>query len=260
MVAEQFPTLTQEEIDAMTDEELYSYLEAAVAEKALFASVKLEEYYQDLKEYEFKLAYKEELAASLKESHSVLAQGIYSTYNTVVTELHGAITKLQETEVEFLTSPDSTYVKALNSLNEAKDEVIGIRVELGARETKGYITDALITALDAAEATLNVCSESLATVETAFKAAITAAITGIEAVLTSLEAVEKTFPSDIDFEAALTDAETKINEGKDQLFAQFEASFQEGDLAEIKASIDTRKDSLEALVESKKQSVEESKE
>ena len=65
---------------------------------------------------------------------------------------------------------------------------------------------------------------------------------------------------DIDFEAALTDAETKINEGKDQLFAQFEASFQEGDLAEIKASIDTRKDSLEALVESKKQSVEESKE
>ncbi len=260
MVAEQFPTLTQEEIDAMTDEELYSYLEAAVAEKALFASVKLEEYYQDLKEYEFKLAYKEELAASLKESHSVLAQGIYSTYNTVVTELHGAITKLQETEVEFLTSPDSTYVKALNSLNEAKDEVIGIRVELGARETKGYITDALITALDAAEATLNVCSESLATVETAFKAAIATAVTGIETVLASLEVVEKTFPSDIDFEAALTDAETKINEGKDQLFAQFEASFQEGDLAEIKASIDTRKDSLEALVESKKQSVEESKE
>ena len=39
VVLEQFPTLTQEEVAAMTNEELYSYIDAAVAEKALFASV-----------------------------------------------------------------------------------------------------------------------------------------------------------------------------------------------------------------------------
>ena len=257
IVLEQFPHLTEEEVKAMTVEELHSYLQAAVAEKALFASVKLEEYYQDLKEYEFKLAYKEELAKSLEESKSVVANAIYSTYNAIVNKLHETITKLQQTEVEFLTSPDSIYVKALNSLNSAKDEVIGIRVELGARETKGYVTDALISALTAAEATLNTCSEALTTVETTFKATVATAIAGIEAVLVSLEQVEKTFPSDIDFNAALTNAETYINDAKNGAMAKFEASFQEGDLAEIKTAIETRKASLQTLVDSKKQKVEQ---
>jgi hypothetical protein len=257
IVLEQFPHLTEEEVKAMTVEELHSYLQAAVAEKALFASVKLEEYYQDLKEYEFKLAYKEELAKSLEKSESVVANAIYSTYNAIVNKLHETITKLQQTEVEFLTSPDSIYVKALNSLNSAKDEVIGIRVELGARETKGYVTEALISALTAAEATLNTCSEALTTVETAFKATVATAIAGIEAVLVSLEQVEKTFPSDIDFNAALTNAETYINDAKNGAMAKFEASFQEGDLAEIKTAIETRKASLQTLVDSKKQKVEQ---
>lgn len=257
IVLEQFPHLTEEEVKAMTVEELHSYLQAAVAEKALFASVKLEEYYQDLKEYEFKLAYKEELAKSLEESKSVVANAIYSTYNAIVNKLHETITKLQQTEVEFLTSPDSIYVKALNSLNSAKDEVIGIRVELGARETKGYVTDALISALTAAEATLNTCSEALTTVETTFKATVATAIAGIEAVLVSLEQVEKTFPSDIDFNAALTNAETYINDAKNGAMAKFEASFQEGDLVEIKTAIETRKASLQTLVDSKKQKVEQ---
>ena len=39
--------------------------------------------------------------------------------------------------------------------------------------------------------------------------------------------------------------------------AKFEASFQEGDLAEIKTAIETRKASLQTLVDSKKQKVEQ---
>ena len=256
LVLEQFPTLTEEEVKAMSNEELYSYLQAAVAEKALFASVKLEEYYQDLKEYEFKLKYKEELAAALEEKEGVLVQALYKTYNSVVTSLHEAINSLQQKEVEFLTSSDSSYVQALNSLNSAKDEVIGIRVELAARENKGFVTDALVTALNAAEVTLTAAQESLAAVETVFVAAIDASIAAIEAVLSSLQVLEANFPSDIDFNAALTNAETSINEGKDALFAKFESSFQEGKLSEVKVAIDNRKDKLEALVESKKQKVE----
>jgi hypothetical protein len=257
MVLEQFPHLTEEEVKAMTNDELYSYLQAAVAEKALFASVKLEEYYQNLKEYEFKLAYKEELAKALQDKSDAFTSILLTGYQKAVETLHETITKLQQTEVEFLTSPDSIYVKALNSLNSAKDEVIGIRVELGARETKGYVTEALIGALTAAEATLNTCSEALTTVETTFKATVATAIAGIEAVLVSLEQVEKTFPSDIDFNAALTNAETYINDAKNGAMAKFEASFQEGDLAEIKTAIETRKASLQTLVDSKKQKVEQ---
>lgn len=256
LVLEQFPTLTEEEVKSMSNEELYSYIQAAVAEKALFASVKLEEYYQDLKEYEFKLKYKEELAAALEEKEGVIVQTLYKTYNSVVTSLHEAINSLQQKEVEFLTSSDSGYVQALNSLNSAKDEVIGIRVELAARENKGFVTDALVTALNAAEVTLSAAQESLAAVETVFVAAIDTSIAAIEAVLSSLQVLEANFPSDIDFNAALTNAETSINEDKDALFAKFESSFQEGKLSEVKVAIDNRKDKLEALVESKKQKVE----
>ena len=255
VVLEQFPTLTQEEVAAMTNEELYSYIDAAVAEKALFASVKLEEYYQDLKEYEFKLKYKEELAASLSESQSVIAQALHTAYSKVVTSLHDAITKLQEMEVEFLTSPDSSYVKALNDLNAAKDEVIGIRVELGARENKGFVTETLITALNAAETTLNACGDTLAAVETAFTTSVNAAITAIETVLSSLEVIEAQFPKEIDFAKALSDAETYINDSKNAIIAKFESSFEEGELAEIKQTMDQRKQALETLVASKKEEV-----
>ena len=256
LVLEQFPTLTEEEVKAMNNDELYSYLQAAVAEKALFASVKLEEYYQDLKEYEFKLKYKEELAAALEAKEGVIVQALYKTYNGVVTTLHEAINSLQQKEVEFLTSSDSGYVQALNSLNSAKDEVIGLRVELAARENKGFVTDAIVAALDAAEVTLSAVQESLAAVETVFVAAIDTSIAAIEAVLSSLQVLEANFPTDIDFNAALANAETSINEGKDALFAKFESSFQEGKLSEVKVAIDARKEKLTALVESKKQEVE----
>lgn len=257
MVKEQFPHLSEEEIKAMTNDELYSYLQAAVAEKALFASVKLEEYYQDLKEYEFKLAYKEELAKALEAKESTIASLLATGYQKAVTALHNAITDLQELEVDFLTSPDSVYVEALNSLNYAKDEVIGIRVELGLRENKGFVTEALISALGAAEVTLNACVESLNIVETAFSATVAAAITTIEAALSALEVLEKQFPKDIDFNQALTNAENYITDTKNNVMAKFEASFKEGDLAEIKTVIDNRKASLQALVESKKQKVEQ---
>lgn len=257
MVLEQFPHLTEEEVKAMTNDELYSYLQAAVAEKALFASVKLEEYYQNLKEYEFKLAYKEELAKALQDKSDAFTSILLTGYQKAVETLHETITKLQKLEVDFLTSPDSAYVKALNSLNAAKDEVIGIRVELGLRENKGFVTDALITALQGAEVTLNACVESLGAVETAFSATVTAAIATIEAALNALSALEKQFPQDIDFNQALTNAENYINDSKNNIMAKFEASFQEGDLAEIKSAIDNRKASLQALVDSKKQKVEQ---
>jgi hypothetical protein len=257
MVLEQFPHLTEDEVKAMTNDELYSYLQAAVAEKALFASVKLEEYYQNLKEYEFKLAYKEELAKALQDKSDAFTSILLTGYQKAVETLHETITKLQKLEVDFLTSPDSAYVKALNSLNAAKDEVIGIRVELGLRENKGFVTDALITALQGAEVTLNACVESLGVVETAFSATVTAAIATIEAALNALSALEKQFPQDIDFNQALTNAENYINDSKNNIMTKFEASFQEGDLAEIKTAMDNRKASLQALVDSKKQKVEQ---
>ena len=114
----------------------------------------------------------------------------------------------------------------------------------------------LETALNAAEVTLTAAQESLAAIETVFVAAIDTSIAAIEAVLSSLQVLEANFPSDIDFNAALTNAETSINEGKAALFAKFESSFQEGKLNEVKVAIDNRKDKLEALVESKKQKVE----
>ena len=255
IVLEQFPTLTQEEVAALTNEELFSYIDAAVAEKALFASVKLEEYYQDLKEYEFKLKYKEELAASLSESQSIIAQALYTAYSKIVVSLHDTITKLQEIEVDFLTSPDSTYVKALNELNDAKDEVIGIRVELGARENKGFVTETLISALNAAEATLNACGDTLTAIETAFTTTVNAAITAIETVLSSLEVLEAQFPKEIDFVKELSDAEAYINNSKNEIIAKFESSFEEGELAVIKQTMDQRKQALETLVASKKEEV-----
>ena len=91
--------------------------------------------------------------------------------------------------------------KILFGLNSAKDEVIGIRVELAARKNKGFVTDALVVALDAAEVTLSAAQESLGLVETAFTAVIDASIAAIETVLSSLQLLEANFPSDIDFNA-----------------------------------------------------------
>lgn len=255
IVLKAFPELTEEEVAEMNLQDVFEKVEAATKEKAEFATVKLEEYYQNLKENEFKLKYKQELAEAL-ESKSAL---LYGAYNTALGGLRTAIEELESYQANIFSDPESSYVTALNSLNDAKDETIGVRVELAAKKADGAnadVIDALDTLYGVKEAALNTCISALNGVESTIKSTLGTMITVLEKAYQALEALEATFPKDIDFEAKLTEAENYINNSKNELFAKFEASFEDGAIAQIRNEIATRKQELIDLVNEKKSTTE----
>lgn len=255
IVLKAFPELTEEEVAEMNLQDVFEKVEAATKEKAEFATVKLEEYYQTLKENEFKLKYKQELAEAL-ESKSAL---LYGMYNTALEGLRTAIEELESYQANIFSDPESSYVTALNSLNDAKDETIGVRVELAAKKTDGAnadVIDALDTLYGIKEDALNTCISALNGIESTIKSTLGTMISVLEKAYQALEALEATFPKDIDFEAKLTEAENYINNSKNELFAKFEASFEDGAIAQIRNEIATRKQELIDLVNEKKSTTE----
>lgn len=137
IVLETFPELTEEEVAEMNLQDVLAKVEAATKEKAEFATVKLEEYYQTLKENEFKLKYKQELAEALESKSQIL----YGVYNTALEGLRTAIEELESYQANIFSDPESAYVTAVAALNDAKDDTIGVRVELAAKKADGTNED-----------------------------------------------------------------------------------------------------------------------
>ena len=82
------PALTEEEVKAMSYEDLIKNVELATIEKAQLASIALEEYYLSVKEYQFQMAYKEEIAGHLNGIQA-------SLYNAARTVLQLAIDTIE---------------------------------------------------------------------------------------------------------------------------------------------------------------------
>ena len=239
------PTLTVNEASEMTNKELMQIINLATIEKAEFATVALEEYYYDLKEYEFQFKYKELLCNELDNSYSVLKQ----KYNELLVKLENEIIKLQDLKISLFTSEESDYVKALKKYNEKKKEVIALKVELENQENPNPLLEIKLstelTALNILEATLETAKEG---VELAF--AVT--IESLELILNNLKELEREFPETINFIEKFNEAEKYINDSKDKLFTKYESSVTKERIEKIKNDIKERKEELKKVVEESK--------
>ncbi len=242
------PTLTAEQAAEMTMEELMAVVQLATVEKAQFVSVKLEEYWENLKAYEFKLKYKEELAAKLDDAYATLKEN----YSKVMANFAEAIKKVQELEVYTFTNPESAYVQAINKYNEVKAHVMGLKVEISVKANAGESTASLEMQLGVSQKLLDTADAALKQADTIFRGLFDAAISTMNAVYNQLAEIEKEFPETIDSAAALTKAEEYVNNSKKDLFAKFEASFDKAAYDQMKVDVANRKAALEETVNSAK--------
>lgn len=226
------PALTEEEVKAMSYEDLMKNVELATIEKAQLASVALEEYYLSVKEYQFQMAYKDEIASKLN--------GIQATlYEVGRTALQMAIDAIEKIQYEVYVKEDSAYLQFLSQINEYKDKNVKLRVQLGSAENGAEFT----AQIHANEAKITEIEAKIVEFMNGINSKLEEAKALINQALAELEVLEKN--SSVDFNQVLTDVEQKINDTKDGLFADFEAEYAD-DIAAAKAQVEARKQALTA--------------
>lgn len=226
------PALTEEEVKAMSYEDLMKNVELATIEKAQLASVALEEYYLSVKEYQFQMAYKDEIASKLNGLQATL-------YEVGRTALQMAIDAIEKIQYEVYVKEDSAYLQFLSQINEYKDKNVKLRVQLGSAENGAEFT----AQIQANEAKITEIEAKIVEFMNGINAKLEEAKALINQALAELEVLEKN--SSVDFNQVLTDVEQKINDTKDGLFADFEAEYAD-DIAAAKAQVEARKQALTA--------------
>lgn len=241
------PTLTREEVKAMTMQELLTKVKDATKEKAQFISVKLEEYYETLKAYEFKIYYKQEIATALENGYTQFLE----SYKSLLTSFSDAINSLKEFEVYTFTNPESSYVKAMEAYQKAKQDLASKKIQFSVSDgSNSIILEAQITVSKKA---LEAADKVVETVDATIKASFDTLIKSLETIYNSLEELEKQFPQELKLEEKLTNAENYINTNKKALFEKFEESISKETLDQMKKDLKARKAELKAMVvESKK--------
>lgn len=226
------PALTEEEVKAMSYEDLMKNVELATIEKAQLASVALEEYYLSVKEYQFQMAYKDEIASKLNGLQATL-------YEVGRNALQLAIDTIEKIQYEVYVKEDSAYLQFLSQINEYKDKNVKLRVQLGSAENGAEFT----AQIQANEAKIAEIEAKVVEFMNGINAKLEEAKALINQALAELEVLEKN--SSVDFNQVLTDVEQKINDTKDGLFADFEAEYAD-DIAAAKAQVEARKQALTA--------------
>ncbi len=241
------PTLTSEEVKAMTMQELLTKVKDATKEKAQFISVKLEEYYEILKAYEFKIYYKQEIATALENGYTQFLE----SYKSLLTSFSDAINSLKEFEVYTFTNPESSYVKAMEAYQKAKQDLASKKIQFSVSDgSNSIILEAQITVSKKA---LEAADKVVETVDATIKASFDTLIKSLETIYNSLEELEKQFPQELKLEEKLTNAENYINTNKKALFEKFEESISKETLDQMEKDLKARKAELKAMVvESKK--------
>lgn len=216
------PTLTQEEVDDMTESELLNVIRLARTERALLYSQELEKMYNEAKNYEINLTEKEEVQKvinSLDASYQLLK----AKYTFAVSSLSTAITAVENVKYTYFINPESDYQKFYQQLLDAKKELLVKKqevAELPEGEEKEQALQELVVLEQAYNTTLNL-------VDTAYAAATTLLDTAVE----TLKAVERTLneimnslPEEVNtlLNQKAEEIQTTCNLKKQEFFQQFE--------------------------------------
>lgn len=241
---------TEEEVQDMTESQLYKALAAGRIETAELLTAELREAYYRAKEHKIQFAERQATVDVINETGAIYQLSM-TAYNTALTAYGSAITSLDELRYNLLVSPDSEYQKALANLRDAKEDLL--------KEKKLLLTvavdDERYTEISASfklsEETYNAL---LQTVENAGNAANTAmenAIALLRQYEDALKALEEQFPESITekLTAEAQAIETKINEAKDGFFAEFESAHK----ADIEKAENDLKAKKQKLIDQAKQ-------
>ncbi|MGN1078038.1 MAG: hypothetical protein ACI4ST_05940 [Candidatus Gallimonas sp.] len=235
---------SEEEIDAMTEDQLYKVIGAARIETALLLTEDLRQAYYAAKEYEISFAEREETAKLIEEMGGVYT-ALFNSYKTVVDLYSAAINSLDDLRYELLVSPDSAYQQSLVSLREAKADLLKQRNITASINVNDDLYAEATVALQLSEERYDqavAAYEALGNTANGQMENLISALRGYEE---SLRTIEEAFPSDVKdrLSAGAKELENKLNETKDSFFASFEEAHAD-DIARITQNLIDQKQKL----------------
>lgn len=237
------PTLTDEEVANMTEEQLLNALKISRIETAQLLTEELREAYADAKEYDFRFAERQatkDIISGLGSAYQTFLDG----YAKALDSYRQAIQAVEQARYDYLVDAESDYQKKLAEVRAQKDKVLEQRKEV-AELSEGAAKDAAEAALAAEEATLQTLEAALELAGDAANAAFGLALSAMNTVENALTELEKTFPEEIT--TALTEsaqqAQDAMNAAKDEAFAKFEEAHKE-DIDKALTDLQARKQAL----------------
>lgn len=237
------PTLTDEEVESMTEEQLLNALKISRIETAQLLTEELRDAYNTAKEYDFRFAERQATKDIISELGSAY-QTFLDGYAKALDSYRQAIQAVEQARYDYLVDAESDYQKKLAEVRAQKDKVLEQRKEV-AELSEGAAKDAAEAALAAEEATLQTLEAALELAGDTANAAFGLALSAMNTVENALTELEKTFPEEIT--TALTEnaqqAQDAMNAAKDEAFAKFEEAHKE-DIEKALADLQARKQAL----------------
>lgn len=226
VVAKCYPELTEEEINAMDNEQLLEKLKQSRVECAKLSNEALRETYYKMKSYQFKLASYEktaELIAGLDQTY----QSMITLYNQALENYQDAIKAIEQAQYDYFVDSESEYQQALSNLHDKKAEILELEKSLAEADSLTKI--ALEAQLTAAKLEYETASAMLTSVKQIADTAISGLINTMKSFETTLKELRNQFPDEI--ESVIKDKAEEIdkamNDAKDKAFEEFEKEFGE---------------------------------
>ena len=244
---------TEEEINAMDEDQLYKVISASRIETALLLTEDMRTAYYSAKDYKISFAKREETARIIQELGG-LYKLTHSAYKTALNLYSTAITELDNFRYDMLVSPESEYQKSLAKLRDAKVELLKQKNYTASLEVNGEEYSSATITLQLTEENYNKMLASYEKIGDDLNASLEALIEKLRQAETKLVEIEKTL-FDENIEAKLqekaTEIETNLNTAKDEFFAEFESAHAK-DIASIEQSLLAKKQQLKSEIESSK--------
>ena len=237
------PTLSDEEVAGMTEEQLLNALKISRIETAQLLTEELRAAYNTAKEYDFRFA-ERQATKSVIEGLGSAYESFLNGYAAALDSYQKAIQAVEQARYDYLVDAGSDYQKILAEVREQKDKVLEQRKE-AAELPEGAAKEAAKAALAAEEAILETKEAALELAGDAANASFDLALSAMKTVENALTELEKTFPEEIT--TALTEnaqkAQDAMNAAKDEAFAKFEEAHKD-DIEKALADLQARKQAL----------------
>lgn len=237
------PSVTEEEVAKMNEEQLINALKISRIETAQLITEELREAYNVAKEYDLRFA-ERQATKDVIDGLGSAYESFLNLYSKALDSYQETIAAVEQARYDNFVDVGSQYQKALAEVREQKDRVLAQRKE-AAQLSEGPAKEAAEAALDAEEAALMFKEDALNIAGSAANAAFDLVLGAMKTAENVLIELEKTFPEEI--KTALTESAQKtqdaMNEVKDKAFAKFEEAHKE-DIENALAELEARKQEL----------------
>lgn len=235
---------SEEEINEMSEEQLYKVIAIGRIETAQLASQAMRDAYFRAKEYEISLADREETAKVI-QAMGGLYTATHTLYKTALDAYSSAIVTIDEWRYDTFVSPDSDYQKSLQNLRDKKADLLEQKRLVASVNVNDQIYAELSVSLQLSEEAYDKALAAYEALGAELNAAIETMVSSLKKIEAKLVEIEESFSDDITekLNEKVKEIDKTLNEKKDAFFEKFETEHAE-DIRKINGDLEAKKQEL----------------